>query len=394
MAVAGGTVLGGPLHATARTFGRPPDEYGERSAFEHHVVRRIQRYQIEATSSLTPLAALHGMITPSALHFERHHAGIPHLDPHRRHLLIHGLVERPLRLDLAALRRYPAVSRFHFVECAGNSAVEWHRAGMPDVQGTHGLTSCSQWTGVPLSTLLREAGVRPGGAWVLAEGADACLMTRSVPLAKCLDDVLVAYAQNGEALRPEQGYPLRLLVPGWEGNINIKWLRRLEVGDRPFMTREETAKYTDLRGNGRAEQFTFVMGPKSVITTPSGGVHLQRPGFHEIRGLAWSGHGRIAAVEVSTDGGRRWQQAHLDGPTLPKCHTPFTFAWRWQGKPALLQSRCRDELGTQQPTIAALRVARDLHPRLTDYHQNGIQTWAVDADGRVTNGNHRDAALG
>ena len=384
-----GGLLAGPATATGRQFGARPSGYGSRSPHET-ATRAAVQYQIEANGSLAPIASQYGIVTPSGLHFERHHAGIPDIDPAAHTLTIHGMVDRPLRFSVADLKRFPSVSRFHFVECSGNTAVEWHRATMPDVQGTHGLISCSEWTGVPLAMLLKEAGIGHGAAWVLAEGADACLMTRSIPLAKCLDDALVVYGQNGEALRPEQGYPLRLLLPGWEGNASIKWLRRLELGDKPFMSREETSMYSDLRGDGSAVQFTFEMGVKSVITQPSGGMHLEEKGFHEIRGLAWSGAGRISAVEVSTDGGRSWQSAQLQAPVLSKCLTRFRLPWRWRGEPVMLQSRCRDQSGAVQPTIAELRRQRGLDDKArSDYHQNGIQSWLVTADGAVSNGNHQ-----
>jgi sulfane dehydrogenase subunit SoxC len=244
------------------------------------------------------------------------------------------------------------------------------------------MTSCSEWTGVPLSVLLREAGVSAEARWLVAEGADACRMTRSVPLEKALDDTLVAYGQNGEALRPAQGYPLRLLIPGWEGNISIKWLRRLQLVDRPYMTREETSKYTDLMPNGEARQFTFAMDAKSVITRPSGGQRLDAPGFYQISGLAWSGRGRVRRVEVSTDGGRSWVEAQLQEPVLPLAHTRFRFDWTWDGSETTLASRCIDETGDVQPTRAVLVAVRGTQ---SSYHNNAIQGWRVRPDGAVEN---------
>jgi len=361
--------------------------YGARSAFE-----RVKRWAFPtpnpyASFSLTPLEEMRGVITPSGLHFERHHAGIPSIDPAEHRLLIHGMVERPLWFTLDDLKRFPGASRICFVECSGNSFAQWKfPAIVKTVQGTHGLTSTSEWAGVPLATLLREVGIRPGAAWLLAEGRDAAAMTRSIPLEKAWEDTLVAYQQNGEALRPEQGYPLRLIVPGWEGNVHIKWLRRIEIGDQPSMTREETSKYTDLLADGTARQFTFAMDAKSVITFPSGEMRLETQGFYEITGLAWSGRGRVARVEVSTDGGRSWGEAALDGPVLPLCHTRFRFPWRWRGQAAILQSRCTDETGYVQPTHAALVAARGDHGRFGSiYHYNGIQSWRVGADGKVEN---------
>jgi sulfane dehydrogenase subunit SoxC len=358
-----------------RVPGRTPSPYGIRAPGE--TAQRLTT----ATHSLTPHQALHGIITPSALHFERHHNGVPMIDPDRHRLLIHGLVERPLTLSMHDLTRFPSVTRTLFIECSGNSGKEWRGPTGKTVQDTHGLMSTSEWTGVPLGTVLSEAGIKPDAAWVLAEGSDAAAMTRSLPLAEVMKEALLCYAQNGEALRPEQGYPLRLVIPGWEGNTCIKWLRRLKLGTAPFMTREETSRYTDLMPDGTARQFTFVMEAKSVITTPSGGRQIE-PGFIEIRGLAWSGRGLVKTVEVSTDGGRTWQPAHLQGPVLPQCHTRFRFGWRWNGGETVLQSRCADDSRYVQPTRAALVAARGVH---SSYHYNAIQSWKVDRDGQVTN---------
>jgi sulfane dehydrogenase subunit SoxC len=320
------------------------------------------------------------VITPSGLHFERHHAGVPAIDPDRHRLMIHGLVERPLIFTMDELLRFPSVSRIHFLECSGNTPWGGPLAGAT-VQDTHGLLSCCEWTGVALSTLLAEVGVRPQARWILAEGADAAGMTRSLPIAKALDDVLLAYGQNGERLRPEQGYPLRLFVPGYEGNVSVKWLRRLKLGDAPFETRDETARYTDLMPDGRARQFTFLMDTKSVITAPSGGQSLPEPGPWEISGLAWSGRGRIARVDVSVDGGALWRRAELQRPVLSKCLTRFRLPWRWDGAPARLMSRAVDETGAEQPGREALIAERGLN---SGYHNNAIQAWQVGADGAVT----------
>jgi len=276
------------------------------------------------------------------------------------------------------------VSRVVFLECSGNGSSEWKGANEPDVQRTHGLTSCSEWTGVLLSTLLNACGVQPRASWILAEGADACKLARSLPLSKAMADVLVAYGQNGEALRPEQGYPIRLVVPGWEGNINVKWLRRIKLLDQPAMTRWETAKYTDLLADGTARQFTFDMEAKSVITRPSGGEKLPASGVYEMSGLAWSGRGRITRVEVSTDGGRTWSDATLQQPVLARAHTRFRWSWKWDGQAAVLQSRCTDDTGYVQPPRDALTAVRGLN---SNYHNNAIQSWKIAADGTVTNGN-------
>lgn len=358
--------------------------YGAPSPFEKAVVRRsrIKPPFPTAASSLTPLAKLHGIITPAGLHFERHHGGVPAIDPDRHRLMIHGLVERPLVFTMDELVRFPSVSRIHFLECSGNTPGWAEPNPKWTVQDTHGLLSCSEWTGVRLSTLLDEVGLRPDARWVIAEGADASAMTRSVPIEKALDDVIVAYAQNGERLRPEQGYPVRLFVPGFEGNISVKWLHRLKLDDRPQEGREETSKYTDLMPDGKARQFTFLMEAKSVITSPSGGETLSAPGFREISGLAWSGRGRIARVEVSVDGGASWRDAELQTPVLSKCLTRFRLPWTWDGAPAALRSRATDETGYVQPSREALIEVRGVN---SQYHFNAVQNWRVAASGEVSN---------
>ena len=375
------TLLGQPR--SGRSLGEGVGGYGDRSPFET-TLRRVRgsRYE-QAAGSLTPLQDLNGSITPSALHFERHHSGIPEIDPSEHRLLIDGLVDRPLVFSLAELQRMPAVTRVYFVECSGNGRVKWSPAEPDtDAQAAFGMTSCSEWTGVPVSALLREVGASAGASWVVAEGADACRMTRSVPLDKAMDDTLVAYGQNGEALRPAQGYPLRLLIPGWEGNICVKWLRRLRVVDQSYLTREETAKYTDLMPNGEARQYTFAMDAKSVITRPSGGQQLDGPGFFQISGLAWSGRGRVQRVEVTTDGGRSWAEAQLPDPVLSLAHTRFRFDWNWDGSEATLASRCIDETGDVQPSRSALIAARGTQ---SNYHNNAIQGWYIGRDGRAEN---------
>lgn len=359
----------------------PP--YGVPSPFESGVVRRLRAKTPTATAASTcaPLGDLHGIVTPNGLHFERHHAGVPAIDPDQHRLIVHGLVQRPLVFTMNDLMRFPSVSRLHFLECSGNSL--W-TGGTPrsTVQDTHGLLSCCEWTGVPLSIVLQEAGLQPNALWVLAEGADAAALSRSVPIAKALDDALLAYAQNGERLRPEQGYPLRLFLPGYEGNASVKWLRRLKVGDQPFETREETSKYTDLMPDGTARQFTFVMEAKSVITFPSGGQQLRDHGFCQISGFAWSGRGRISRVDVSTDGGMTWQHSELQEPVLSKCLTRFRLPWSWDGRPARLQSRAIDETGYVQPSRSELVDVRGLN---SYYHCNAIQEWQVSAEGAVAN---------
>ncbi|WP_332117160.1 sulfite dehydrogenase [Azorhizobium caulinodans] len=358
--------------------------YGVPSAFEKSVIRkpRTPPKFPTAASTGTPLQHLHGIITPAGLHYERHHAGVPAIDPEQHRLVIHGLVERPLILTMNDIARFPSVSRLWFLECSGNTPQWTGGSAKWTVQETHGLISCSEWTGVRLSTLLDEVGLKPEARWVLAEGADGAAMTRSIPLDVVLDEALVAYAQNGEHLRPEQGYPLRLVLPGIEGNMSIKWLRRLKVGDQPFQSREETSKYTDLMPDGTARQFTFVMETKSVITSPSGGHQLREKGFYEIRGLAWSGRGRIRSVDVSTDGGATWRPAELQEPVLSRCLTRFRVPWTWDGGPALLQSRAVDETGYVQPSRQQLVDVRGVN---SQYHFNGIQTWKVAPSGEVSN---------
>ncbi|MDH3474059.1 MAG: sulfite dehydrogenase, partial [Rhodospirillales bacterium] len=335
--------------------------YGAPSEHESHVVRRRVEWLTatpESSVSFTPLHELHGIVTPNGLCFERHHGGVAEVDPADHRLIIHGLVDKPLIFTMTELKRFPPVSRFQFLECAANGGMEWRGAQLNSVQYAHGMVHCVQWTGVPLKTLLQEAGLKPKAKWLLAEGADAAGMTRSIPLDKALDDCLVAYSQNGERLRPEQGYPLRLVVPGWEGNMWIKWLRRIEVGDMPWHTREETSKYTDLMADGTARRFTWVMDAKSVITNPSPEMPVQAKGFNVITGLAWSGRGRITQVHVTLDGGRNWHQARLEEPILPKCLTRFYFDWHWNGEATLLESRAVDETGYVQPSIEDLRAAR------------------------------------
>lgn len=367
---------------TTKYQGAPVRGYGGRSRFET-IKRWItpSRYP-SSTASWTPLGDLDGVITPSSLHYERHHGGVPDIHPDTHELLVHGLVERPLTFSLEELRRFPTIHRICFLECSGNSYREWKGPGGKDVQQTHGLTSCSDWGGVALGRVLAEAGLRSDAAWVVAEGADGAAMTRSIPLAKCLDDVILAYAQNGEALRPEQGYPLRLLVPGFEGSISVKWLRRLKVTATPYYTREETSKYTDLMPDGRAREFSFTMEAKSVITAPSGGQHIGGSGFREIRGLAWSGRGRVTRVEISTDDGNTWRDAALHGPVLPVCHTRFTAPWQWDGRATVIKSRCTDETGYRQPERSDLVAARGSR---SFYHYNAVQAWRIGADGTVAN---------
>lgn len=330
----------------------------------------------------TPLQDLHGTITPSDLHFERHHHGIPQIDPAAYRLLIHGMVDRPMVFTVEELMRFPSVTRTYFMECSGNGGAGYSETPRPDMspQQLDGLLSCSEWTGVPVRTLFEEVGAHDAATWFLAEGSDAAVMGRSIPVEKAWDDALIAYAQNGEAIRPEQGYPARLLLPGWEGNANVKWVRRLELSDRPFMTRDETSRYTDPLADGTARIFSFVLDAKSLITYPAHPVRLDRPGFVSITGYGWTGRGRIEAVEVSVDGGASWAAAELQTPVLPKALTRFSYAWDWDGRPAHLMSRAIDETGYVQPTVAAMQAARGPRSR---YHYNTIRGWRVNAGGTI-----------
>jgi sulfane dehydrogenase subunit SoxC len=367
---------------TPGNLGTPLGPYGDRSPYEKAVRFTRQSKTPETGSSFTPLADSVGTLTPSSLHYERHHSGIPNIDPAQHRLVIHGMVDRPLSLSVADIRRLPSVTRTMVLECGGNSGSEWARTTGPDVQRSFGLVSCSEWTGVSLAMLLKEVGVQAGASWVIAEGADACRMERSVPLAKAMDDALIAWGQNGEALRPAQGYPMRLLLPGWEGNTNVKWLHSLKLTDQAYMARDETAKYTDLMPDGKARLFTYRMEAKSVITFPSGGQALPGPGLYELTGLAWSGSGRIERVEITTDGGKSWVNAQLHEPRLPIAFTRFRLPWRFDGRETVIASRATDETGYIQPTREALIAVRGTN---SGYHFNGMKFWKINANGTVTN---------
>jgi sulfane dehydrogenase subunit SoxC len=329
----------------------------------------------------TPLQDLEGAITPNGLHFERHHNGVPEIDPAQHRLYLHGLFARALSFGIDDLLRYPMVTKQCFIECGGNSNAGWNQEPLQAAAGhLHGLASCSEWTGVPLSIILDECGLQADAAWLIAEGADAAAMNVSIPLSKARDDAMLALYQNGERLRPENGYPLRLVLPGWEGVLSVKWLRRLQAATQPVMARNETAKYTELLPSGKARQFTFVMDAKSLITRPSLGHHLPGAGLHAISGLAWSGRGAIARVDVSTDGGRTWAQASLQQPVLPCCFTRFRLPWQWDGSTAILQSRAIDETGYRQPDRASLVAERGRHGY---FHYNAIVSWEVSPEGGI-----------
>ena len=401
LAVGGAAAIGGPGLAAggnpdnqapnvpdwSRHLGEGVDArpYGKPSKFEAHVVKRDVEWLTasrESSVNFTPIHELDGIITPNGLCFERHHAGIAAVDPADYQLMINGLVDRPLILTLDDLKRLPRVNRLYFCECAANSGMEWRGAQLNGCQFTHGMVHCVMYTGVPLKIILDEAGLRPNARWIMAEGGDAAAMNRSIPLAKALDDCLIAFKMNGEALREENGYPARLVVPGWEANLWVKWIRRIEVGDQPWHAREETSKYTDLLENGTARRFTFVMDAKSVITSPSPQAPLKHKGQNVISGIAWSGRGAIKRVDVSIDGGRNWTTARIDGPVLPKALTRFYVNLDWNGQEMLLQSRAMDETGYVQPTKAELRKYRGAN---SIYHNNGIQTWLVRENGEVEN---------
>ena len=377
--------------------------YGERSHFESWTRKGKHLWPPGGASGTrdygfrTPLQYQLGMITPTPLHFTISHGNEPpDIDPTQHRLLIHGMVDRPLVFSLDELKRLPSVSRFHFVECNANSgptgpAGAARRAPTATLQETPGLTSCSLWTGVPLSLLLQQAGVQKSATWMIAEGADPPKHLKSIPIEKAMDDCLVAYGQNGEAVRPEQGYPLRMIVAGWEGINNVKWLRRIKLVDQPYMDMRESTKYPSLRLDGNARWFQFELGPKSVITRPSGGQQLAGPGCYEISGLVWSGGGAIRRVEVSTDDGKTWTDAQIQDPVARKAHARFVFPWEWNGEEAVLQSRSTDERNEVQPTRDEIskiwHIDMDYYNTSTNLvgHFNAIQPWKINRDGSVLN---------
>jgi sulfane dehydrogenase subunit SoxC len=398
-AALGGAALAGRIHSSraASTDNLPPNTpawmkvpgdpmgsqpYGTPSPFEKDVVKNISKdlKQYLSASGRTPLQDLDGIITPNGLFYERHHAGVPTIDPAQHRLMLHGLVERPLIFTMDDIKRFPSESHIYFLECSGNPG--YKKPYGKTASDLVGLLSCAEWTGVSLKLVLQEAGLQPDARWVIAEGADAAAMTRSIPLEKCLDDAMLIYSQNGERLRPQQGYPLRLILPGFEGNMNIKWLRRLHVTAEPAYSRDETSKYTDLMPDGTAREFTFYMEAKSIVTRPSGGQRLPAPGFCEISGIAWSGRGKIRRVDVSVDGGGNWREAQLQEPVLTRALTRFRLPWHWDGQPAVIQSRATDETGYVQPSLAELLAIRGEN---YFYHNNAMWPWRIAADGEVSN---------
>lgn len=371
----------------SRMLGKPvaTNPYGLPSKYEANIIRRQSpglTQTDQASVAFTPLQSMFGMITPSGLHFERHHQGWVDIDPRRHRFMINGMVKKPLVFTMEDLMRMPSVSRMHFLECGANTALEWGNSAVPTVQYTHGMLSGSEWTGVPLSLLLERAGYDKSAKYLMAEGADGSSMNRTINMENALDDVIVAYGQNGEMLRPEQGYPLRLVVPGVQGVSWVKWLRRIEVGDMPYAGKDETSHYVDLMPDGTQRQYSSIQEAKSVITSPSGGQKLMSKGYYCITGLAWSGRGSVKKVEVSVDGGRNWREARIEGPVLPKMITRFNFDWVWDGSETLLQSRVTDSTGYIQPQRAELVAVRG---RRSIYHNNAIQTWRVNQSGEVEN---------
>lgn len=389
-------------------------EYGGRSRYESTSrVHSVGVLNVTGLRNLTPLQATMGVITPASLHFlvlrEQH---LPNIDPREHTLIIHGMVDRPLVFTMQELKRLPSVSRIHFLECTGNSGLMHYKSYMRDlkkdpdladtvhvIQALHGRTSCSEWTGVPLSLLLKEAGVQSGASWIVAEGNDSEKHAKSMPLEKCMDDVIVAYGQNGEALRREQGYPLRLIVPGWQGVNNVKYLRNIKVVDKPYYFQSETSAYTNLRPDGKATWYESQVGPKSVITFPCDAHQLTEHGYYQVTGLAWCGRGAISRVEVSTDNGRTWKDANIQQPVFRKAHTRFRFDWNWDGSETVIMSRCTNEFGEVQPTMMELAQmwgnGREPHipaaevikfwetANISEFLNNPIQSWKIGKDGSV-----------
>jgi sulfane dehydrogenase subunit SoxC len=370
------------------TLGQPvaAKPYGVPSKYEANLQRRESPglTRVSAASvSFAPLQGLFGIITPNGLHFERHHQGWVDIDPAKHRLMINGMVKQEMVFTMEDLMRLPSVSRIHFIECGANTGMEWGNVAVPTVQYTHGMLSCCEFTGVPLSILLDLAGAdTKKGKYILAEGGDGSGMTRTISMEMALDDVLVVWGMNGEMLRPENGYPLRLVVPGVQGVSSVKWLRRIEVGDMPYATKDEAVHYMDLMPDGIHRQYTSIQECKSVITTPSGGQQLLETGFYNISGMAWSGRGKIKRVDVSVDGGRNWREARLETPVLTKAITRFNIDWVWDGKPAILQSRATDETGHIQ---SSYRMLREVRGTRSIYHNNAIQSWKVDTNGEVSN---------
>ncbi|AXH12381.1 sulfite dehydrogenase [Halarcobacter bivalviorum] len=363
--------------------------YGVPSPYEHNVIRRttdlLSSGDMYASVSMCPIHELQGIITPNGLFFTRNHGGTAHVDPKEFRLMIHGKVKREVVLTLDELKKYPSESRIHFIECPANGSTGWRGPQFNNLQFMKGMMSSAEWTGVMLKTVLEDIGLEDDAVWMLAEGSDNAGNPRTIPVEKALDDAMLVWAQNGEALRPEQGYPLRLLVPGWEGNLNTKWLKRLEFSDKPWHAKEETSKYTMLQKNGKAIRYFWPNEVNSVITSPcpeKPWTHLKKGDMIEIEGLAWSGHGTIKNVDISFDGGDNWVEANLKGLVLPKSWTRFSYIMKWEGKPLLLSSRAVDDTGNVQPTIDQETSAVGVE---SVYHRNAIVTWEVSEKGEVNN---------
>jgi sulfane dehydrogenase subunit SoxC len=388
-----GVGAGAGTEWAARGQSAKPEAQREDAQLRREVSRRGTRMTVDHITFYTPLQDYGGIITPASLHFvQQHSSHFPEIDAKQHRLTIHGLVDRPLSLSMDDLKRLPSVSRVHFLECQGNSSGIIHHAGNPNmglpVQYIWGMTSCSEWTGVPLSALLNEVGLKKEANWLVYEGADPGRFSHSVPLAKALDDVFVAYGQNGESLRVEQGYPIRMIVPGWEGPFSVKYLSHIKVTDQPYHTWNESMNHSIPRGDlgGKSRWYHFQWAPKSVITQPSGGMKLPGPGYIQITGLAWSGGGAVTKVEVSTDGGKSWKEAKLQTPVHTKAHTRFTFDWAWNGEEAMLMSRCTDDQGDVQLSKAELYKnwgITELEKPSRTTHFNAIQPWFVAPDGSV-----------
>ncbi len=375
----------------ATTLGDPvtKNRYGLPSPYEHNNIRRnmklLQSGNWQASIAMCPIHESMGIITPNGLFFSRVHGGVAHIDPNKHRLMIHGLVEKPIVLTMDELKRYPSVTRIHFIECPANGGPEWRGPQFNSLQFAKGMMSCAEWTGVYLKTILKDLGLKPNAKWMLAEGGDSSHMGRTIPIDKVLDDAMIVWGQNGEALRPEQGYPIRLLVPGWEGNLCVKWLARLEFAEEPWYAKEETAKYTALKPSGKAIQHFYALEVNSVITSPcpeKPWTDLKKGQLVEIEGLAWSGMGTIKGVDITFDGGKNWVKAELKGLVLPKAWTRFSYIYKYEGKPLLLGSRAYDDAGHVQPTVKQERAVMGVE---SVYHRNAVQTWEVTAKGEVNN---------
>jgi len=359
------------------------------SKYEHNVTRRNTKLlasgNYRASIAVTPIQESMGIVTPNGLFFSRSHGGVAHVDPAEYRLMIHGLVEKPIVLTLEELKRYPSVTRTHFIECPANGGQEWRGPQFNSVQFAKGFMSSAEWTGVYIKTILEDLGLKPEAQWMLAEGSDNSEMGRTIPVDKVLDDAMIVWGQNGEALRPEQGYPVRILLPGWEGNLCVKWLKRLEFASEPWYCKEETSKYTALKPSGKAIQHFYALEVNSIITSPcpeKPWTDLKKGDLVEIEGLAWSGMGTVEGVDISLDGGKNWTEASLKGLVLPKCWTRFSFMHKYDGKPLILASRARDDGGHIQPTVKHEREVMGVE---SVYHRNGIRTWEVTAKGEVNN---------